>query len=370
MKILLVRLRLIGDVVFTTPVLRALRRRFPQAQLTYVVEPPAAPIVIGNPHLDEVVVAPRRPGVGRLVDDLRLARQLRRQRYDIAIDLHGGPRSSWLTWASGAPRRIGYSIVGRTWMYTEVIPRRAGGPPRHSVLNQWDLVEPLGVGTCDPARDAVQMVEDPGAAERVRHRLRALGVEPTNPLAVVHVSAGNQFRRWPAESFVEVVCAFVARHPGRRVIVTSGPSEAAAGRRVADQARARLGESAPAILDPGEFDLSELRALIGGAAVYIGGDSGPMHIAATTRTPIVALFGATASERSIPWRGAQWFTQAMETTGLSCRPCSQWTCEPGDFRCLTRITPDQVVAAAEQALARPVSSADEDRWATPAQVHA
>jgi ADP-heptose:LPS heptosyltransferase len=115
-KILLVRLRLIGDVVFTTPVIRALRRRYPHARLDYLVEPAAAPIVTGNPHLNEVIVAPKPRGLGRLMADVRLARTLRSARYDIVIDLHGGPRSGWLTWASGAPRRIGYDIKGRGWM--------------------------------------------------------------------------------------------------------------------------------------------------------------------------------------------------------------------------------------------------------------
>ena len=116
MKILLVRLRLIGDVVFTTPLIRALRRRYPPAHLSYLVVPPAAPIVTGNPHLNEVIVAAKPRGLARLAEDVRLADRLRRDRYDIVIDMHGGPRSGWLTWASGAPRRIGYDIKGRSWM--------------------------------------------------------------------------------------------------------------------------------------------------------------------------------------------------------------------------------------------------------------
>src|SRR5262245_33250874 len=125
MKILLVRLRLIGDVVFTTPLLKALRQRFPDAHLAYVVEPGAEPVVRGNPHLNEVIVTPKRRGVTRVCDDIALARRLRRGRFDVAIDLHGGPRSAWLTWSSGARMRIGYTIAGRAWMYTHVVSRAA-----------------------------------------------------------------------------------------------------------------------------------------------------------------------------------------------------------------------------------------------------
>src|ERR687892_388100 len=104
MKILLVRLRLIGDVAFTTPLIAALRRQYPDAHLAYVVEPAAEPVVRGNPHLNVVIVAPKRRGLARLRDDLALARRLRREHFDVAIDFHGGPRSAWLAWASRAPK--------------------------------------------------------------------------------------------------------------------------------------------------------------------------------------------------------------------------------------------------------------------------
>src|SRR5881397_1657209 len=113
MRILLVRLRQIGDVVFTTPAIHALRRRFPDAHLTYIVEPAAAPVVAHNPHLTDVIVAPRARGVGGILADVALGRRLKGAGYDIAIDFHGGPRASLLTWLSGAPVRIGYEIAGR-----------------------------------------------------------------------------------------------------------------------------------------------------------------------------------------------------------------------------------------------------------------
>src|SRR5262249_21165186 len=145
MQILLVRLRLIGDVVLTTPAIRALRDAYPRARLSYLVEPVAAPIVRNNPHLDDVIVAAGPHAPGRLRDDLRLSRELRRRRFDLAIDFHGGPRSSWLTWASGARQRIGYEVKGRAWMYTTRVARTRELVPRHSVQNQWDLLEPLGI---------------------------------------------------------------------------------------------------------------------------------------------------------------------------------------------------------------------------------
>src|SRR4051812_37834767 len=138
MRILLVRLRQIGDVVFTTPAVRALRERFPDAHIAYLVEPAAAPIVALNPNLDKVIVAPRLRGLRGFVADLALGRRLRRTAYDVAIDFHGGPRASLLTWLTRARERIGYTIPGRSWMYTRRVHRTRELRPRHSVENQWD----------------------------------------------------------------------------------------------------------------------------------------------------------------------------------------------------------------------------------------
>jgi predicted lipopolysaccharide heptosyltransferase III len=350
MRILLVRLRLIGDVVFTTPLIRALRRRYPTAHLSYLVEEAAAPVLRGNPHLDELIVIPKRSGVARMRDDLTLARQVRRGRYDVAIDLHGGPRSAWLTRATGAPTRIGYTIRGRSWMYTHVVPRAADLAPRHSVRNQWDLLAPLGIDGCDPAGDALEMPEDPAARERVDRRLAALGVLTNERIAVIHVSAGNPFRRWPAESFSRLASDLARRDPQRWVFLTSGPSDHRAAAAIVEAARLEAGAAGGRIREE-DFDLAELHALAGRAAVYIGGDSGPLHIASTTRTPIVALLGPTLAERSRPWRDPRWFSEIIDAGPLPCRPCQQRRCEPGDFRCLSGISAERVLAAAERGLA-------------------
>lgn len=351
MKILLVRLRLIGDVVFTTPAIRAVRRHFPTAHISYIVEEESAPVVRHNPHIDEVIVADSPHTRGRLRADVALIRRLRRERYDLAIDFHGGPRSSLITWLSGAPARIGYEVVGRSWMYTTRVPRPRALRPRHSVVSQWDVLLPLGIAPPDPETDAAEMPEDPDASTAVARRLGDAGIGHENPLIVVHVSAGNPFRRWPQASFVELVCHLASANPKRRIILTSGPSDAAAAGEIARDARSRLGaHERVAVPDCGEFNLAELRALIGKAVLFIGGDTGPFHIAGTTWVPVVGLYGPTLPVRSQPFRGARFISAAAEVPDLPCRPCDQRRCEPGDFRCLTRISAADVAILAERAL--------------------
>jgi lipopolysaccharide heptosyltransferase II len=352
-NVLLVRLRLIGDVVFTTPLIAALRRAYPGARIAYLVEPAAAPIVSGNPHLNEVIVAPRRRGIRRILDDVGLALRLRRADYDLVLDLHGGPRSAWLAWATGAKERIGYDIKGRGWMYTRIAARAKDLRPRHSVQNQWDLLDAIPGwpgGKPDPARDRIEIALDRDADARMRERLARAGVTTEHELVVLHVSAGNPFRRWPETSFAETATAMAGRNPRRRIVFSSGPSDRDAASRIAAETRTRLGSAADRIIDLGEFDLQELRALIGQSRLFVGGDTGPLHVAAATDTPVVGIYGPTQAVRSAPWRPASIPTLSVEREDLTCRPCDQRVCVHEDFRCLTGLAPAAVIDAAERAM--------------------
>ena len=305
-----------------------------------------------HPAIDEIIVLERPRGLARVRYDIEAARRLRAEHFDLVIDFHGGPRSGLLTRATGAPQRIGYALPGRGWCYTTRVPwTRSLVPAHHSVINQWALLEPLGIEPADRARNAVTMPIDQDASANVAARLKAAGISESAPLIVLHVSAGNPFRRWPAASFAAAAAALAVADPSRRIVITSGPSESAAAEAVAEEARRGAAHAAGSIVRTGEFDLSELRALVDRAALYIGGDSGPMHIAATTRTPIVALFGPTLPDRSMPWRDPAIGAIAVDAGPLPCRPCHQRQCVPGDFRCLTMISPNMVVEAAERLLA-------------------
>jgi heptosyltransferase-1 len=354
-SILLVRLRLIGDVVFTTPVIHALTRRYPDARLTYLVEPVAAPVVAANPDLDEVIVVPRSRGWRRIKDDVRLGLDLRARRFDAAIDLHGGPRSSWLTWASRAPVRVGYDVPGRTWMYTHVAHRPRVLRPRHSVENQWDLLAALdrGFPPPDPAGDRVVMPVDRAARASVDAKLRALGVPEDARIVVVHVSAGNPFRRWPEASFASLAAGLIDPNGRRWIVLTAGPSDREAAARVLASARAQAGPAADRIVDGEGLSLTELRALMDRAALFVGGDSGPLHMAATSDVPVVGLYGPTLQERSAPWRPRDIPTISIDAGALPCRPCDQRVCAPGDFRCLSGISADRVLDAARHLLETP-----------------
>jgi predicted lipopolysaccharide heptosyltransferase III len=352
LKILLARPRLIGDVLLTTPVIRAMRRRFPDAELVYLVEAHAAPVVTANPHLSETIVIRHRRGVQRLLEDVRLAAQLRARRFDVAVDMHGGSRSGWLTFATGARMRVGYDVSGRSWMYTHRVARPVGYLPRHSVFSMWDLAAVVDQSFADPPtpeRDRLQMPVTPNAVAAVTQRLEHLGVTASDQVVVVHAAAGNEFRRWPEASFGAVVRA-LASAPQRQVLVVGSGHDAATIDHIVRLAHLGGTPSAGRVHAAPGWPLDQLRALMDRASLFVGGDSGPMHIAAASDVPIVAIFGPTLPVHWAPWRPAHLPVAIVEPGPLECRPCDQRVCAPGDFRCLRAQTPDQVLAAASRFL--------------------
>jgi ADP-heptose:LPS heptosyltransferase len=349
LTILLIRLRLIGDVVFTTPVIGALRRRYPAARLIYLVEQSASPVVSAHPGLSSVITVRHSRGIARIKDDAVLAVRLRRERADLVIDLHGGPRSALLTWATRAPVRVGYDVPGRSWMYTHVVHRAKAYRPRHAVVNQWDLltaVDPALAAPPDRERDRTCMTVPAEVVAATMRTLTERGVPEGSRLVVLHVSAGNPFRRWPESSFAAVAATLAAPPHHCSILITAGPSDRQAAARVIAGARAGAGAHAARISDAEPLSLWQLRAACDRAALFIGGDSGPMHIASTSDVPIVAIYGPTLPERSEPWRPLSIPTANVDGGPLPCRPCDQRVCAPGDFRCLSNVAPAAVIDAA------------------------
>ena len=268
------------------------------------------------------------------------------------IDFHGGPRASLLTWLSGAPVRVGYDVAGRGWMYTTRVARPRELRPRHAVQNQWDLLAALGLPDAGRERSPVEMPVDPAAAAAMAERLARAGVQadrsarrrarqrrqPVSPLAAAFVRRAGRppglDRRHPRRRHVGAVGARGGPPRGRRRAWRLPPADAT-GCSTSANSRWRSCE-----------------ALLERAALFIGGDSGPLHIAATSAVPIVGAVRTDAAGAVRAVAGSSLVTESVEVTGLPCRPCDQRVCVPGDFRCLTRISADMVFAAADRALAR------------------
>ncbi len=328
-------------MVFTTPVIRALRRRYPTATLVYLVETAAAPVVSANPHLDDVIVIPHTPRLAprarRPASGVAAAREALRPGHRPAR--RAAQRLAHVGQPGPGPGRLRCSRTSLDVHAPGVSAARCCRP-RHSVENQWDLLAAVDAAFAAPpdprSRSRPRCPSTPAAAARARAHRRRAACPTTAGSIVLHVSAGNPFRRWPEAAF----CG-PGRAPGRRGRGPVGPRDGRAvgsgGRPPRDRRRATdAGTAAARIVDAEGLSLDELRAVLDRAALFVGGDSGPLHIAATSDVPIVGLFGPTLPERSAPWR-PRGLSDAggRRRAALPCRPCDQRTCAPGDFRCLS-----------------------------------
>jgi lipopolysaccharide heptosyltransferase I len=342
-RILIVKLGAVGDVVHALYPLRALRRAFPDARIAWAVEDKSADVLAGQPDVDEVMVFPRRTAKGpwkALATFLTFARALRAFRPDVAIDLQTLFKSGLLTFLSGARTRIGF----RKWregnfLFTNV--RVAARPEeKHAVEKYLALLRPLGI---EPDRaigaptgaDPVHLVASVEQGARVDAFLATLPAGP--PVVAVNPGASWATKRWPASRYGEVARA-LADDPGATIVVLWGPGELA----MAEAVRAAAGDRA--FLAP-ETSLRELAHLLAHCALYVGGDTGPMHVAAAMGTAAVALFGPSDPARVGPW-GVP--SRIVEPLGFGCLHCWKRACRR---RCLEAIDAPTVTRAARSLLA-------------------
>jgi len=218
-RILLIRLRRIGDVVMTTPSLTALRRQYPDAHITYVVETPYRDLVEGHPALNEVFILPRKPGNLKF---LVYIRRLRRQRYDVLIDFHGGPRAYLLSMTARARLKIGYRIKYRRFVYDIRVPREPEQGHWHSVENHFQLVKALeeNVGSIPPLSlsPAKKAEKDNINKHLSQFQLQA------RPFLVLHIGAGNRFRDW-GENNLHDLLKHLSRITNIAVVLIGGPED-------------------------------------------------------------------------------------------------------------------------------------------------
>jgi lipopolysaccharide heptosyltransferase II len=328
-KILLIRLRRIGDVVMTTPSITALKEALPRASLAYVVEEPYSRLVEGNPLLDKVITLPSGQ---RFIDFLRSVRRVRKEKYDAVVDFHGGPRASLLTFLSGANLKVGYNLKYKGFIYDIRIRRSRRNGHWHSVEGHLNLIKALGLAPGEPPPLSLPQPRQE-EKERVEKFWAENGLRGTKVI-VLHIGAGNEFRDWGIDNLIELA-KMLTRLAGIKIILAGSAEDQHREGEILKKSRT------PLLSLVGKANLIELKEVISRAALFVGPDSGPMHIAAATATPIVALFGPTLPANFAPWRAKS----IVIEKDLECRPCKQRTCITQDFRCLRSIDPAEVYEA-------------------------
>ena len=286
-RVLVVRLDHLGDVLFSTVVFRPLRRLFPMAQITALVGPWAAPLLLHHPDVDRVVSfrCPwfDRRGTSGWANTLGALQFLRRSCFDVGLDLRGDPRVIALMVAGGVRYRAGYGWGGGGFL----LSRELDHPPGlHQVDRNLLLVKAFGWKEEGEDFRRPRVFVSKAEEEDAKARLLALGVGEGERLVALHPGASVPAKRWPAEHYASLM-AWLSSRPGLKLLLLGGPEE----RGLAAKVAALSGVYALNLA--GEVSLRGLMAVLDRCHLMIGNDSGPTHLAAALGVPTVALFSGT-----------------------------------------------------------------------------
>lgn len=351
-RILIVKLWAIGDILLATPLLTALKKGFPDGSISWLIDKRYAGVLDGNPLIDEVIpfdserwraLFRRGQWIAYLGMSLKLVRDLKRRRFDIAINLAG--EKWWAAWFNIAPLRIGLfprpRLGAMGGLYTCAIPRGLN-PRRHNSRHY--LLPANALSILEPYEERI-VVGIPEQAARAAGEFLAAqpGYDAAKPLIVLHPGASQESKRWPVNYYAEVAGTL---SPGYNIVITGSPSE----RALAEGISAAVPAGAPCpLVAAGELKaILETGALVQRAAAVVTGDTSILHIASALGTPLIAIYGSTRPGDNAPLYGEH---RLLFGENIACAPCYKADCRfQGDDRlgCLHAVTPAQVLAALEE----------------------
>lgn len=337
-RVLLVRPRFLGDVCLTLPALDAVRAACPNARVAYLVERESAPLLEGDPRVDELLVSTRSPGP---LESARLLLALRRFAPEVAFDFFCNPRTAQWTYLSGAKVRVGYANKGwRSALYTH------HSQPRTLSAVGFHLHSLATIGWPLPAAPVPRLHIPVAAAAEARAGLDELLVPRDAVLVGFHPGARWPTRRWAPENFVALAKRFLEREPKGVALITAGPGE----ERTATLATAALGDRARLIA---LWPLGRFVALQSLCRAFVCGDTGPVHSAAASGTRTLGLMSRNRPAMFFPYPES--VGHRAYYSHAECSPCHRDVC--GDLRCLRALHPDGAWRLLETMLDRPPAPA-------------
>lgn len=340
-KILVIRLRSIGDVVLNTPVLENLKRNLPQCRLSVLVESPCDAVLKGNPFVDERIVRERKGSSSKNIlktirEEVSFFRELRRRRFDLVLDFHGGPRAANTAFLSGAPWKMGHKNSPRTWAYNLRVTTPYDGQRVHTVKEQLSKLAALGMKVEETAPRIWISKEE---REEIRHWLAKEGIAREEPFAVVHPGIVKIHQRWRPEKMARVA-DYIQERLALRVVFASTGMQIPQVEEITTLMKPKITSLA------GKTDLRQLIALLGEARFLVCHNGGQMHLAAAVGTPVLALFGSSTPDLFAPVGE----NHRIFYKRLPCSPCAprpQYEkCFQGFPECMEKITAEEVMEAA------------------------
>lgn len=345
-RLLFIRLRNLGEAVLDTANLRALKQWRPDLQMTTLLEAIYTDLYAADPGIEAIPLwrgmkDKRSPLAARL----SMIREIRRRRFDAVINLHGGPTSAQLTLLSGARFRIGAADFRNSYAYNRRIPPvdqilNQPGASRglHTVENQFAWFKWLGLPGEEPMPTSLYVSHQ--SCSTAENKLREAGIDQERPYAVLGPTNEFYTKRWMPERYAEVAERLITR--GFQIVMTGAPTEEQKAQLASVQKAANR-----ELVSLSSLSIGELVAVIAGGRLFVGNDSGPAHIAAAVKTPLVVLFGPASSVRWRPWRAPSVLVQ----NHFPCNPCAMYTCEVFDQpECIRSISVEQVMKAIDQVM--------------------
>jgi heptosyltransferase III len=333
-KILLIKLRSIGDVIYNTSVYGPLKRCFPDSHLTVLVEKPSYDLVRNHPDVDEVLCFNK----GSLWQQIRFYRDLYLNGYDMAIDMHEGTRGAIMCFLTQAPFRVGHKHAKRSFFYNVKLEFN-DLKPKFPVDYQVALIKKLGV-VFDEVSPAIHLSD--ASRENARRILEEQGIRNEDPYCIIHPGTRKIYNQWQHEKFARLADRLSSDY-GLKIVITCGPGEEDQAQAVID----RIEDTPFAFI---QADLQELAAITEGAEFAVCHNGGYMHLSSSLGTPVVALYGSVHPR---VWRplGEK---DVVIYKSLECSPCNHVTrkkeCYKGDAECMQIITVEDVLCGVDQIL--------------------
>lgn len=343
-RVLFIRLRNLGEAVLDTANLRALKRFRPDLQIATLVEAIYTDLFAADPDI-EAIALPRGEAEKRSSFSSRLGviKDIRDRKFTAVINLHGGPTSAQIAFASGAKHRVapahfrnGYAYNLRIPPVDDILKEPGVSQKLHTVENQFAEFQWMGL----PGEQAAptQLFVAPAMRESANVKLTEAGIDTAKPYVVLAPTNEFYTKRWMPERFAEIAESLIER--GMQIVMTGAPT---------DDQRSQLKAVSKAtkhkLASLSSLSIGELVAVIADAKLFVGNDSGPAHIAAAVKTPLVVMFGPASSVRWRPWRAPAELVQNY----FACNPCAMYKCEAFDEpECIRSISVAQVMGAIEK----------------------
>ena len=319
-RILVLRLRSIGDIILLTPTLQLLKEWRPDLRISVMIESRFGELLQGNPAVEEILTPGEGTGVRKLLSRVALVREIRRRGFSLCVNLHGGPTSRLFTRWSGAPWRVGFAHYRGANLYNILVPDARtilNRPSLHTAEHQAAAFFHLGLPRKEIPR--ARILSGAKHAAWWEAKRASLNIDAGQPYAIIHPTAAYKTKEWAAEGFARIG-EFLERQAHVTAVYSCGPGETSVLDAVEKASGAPLRRLEGA-------SLAQFAAALAAARLFVGNDSGPAHMAAALARPIVVIFGSSSSSIWGPWpRQDSELNARVVQNPFDCNPC------PGD-RC-------------------------------------